>query len=81
MLNKKIIKKEVSVLHYLLLTTSKVMIGVGIGLGIASYYLYLQPYWIIILVLGLAILLPTLYILTKIENKEEAKLQKKMKRR
>lgn len=80
MLNKKLIRKEISVLQFILLFTGKVMIGVGIGIALASYYLYLQPLWVIIIMVGLLILLPTLYFLTKLEAKEEIILKKKLKK-
>ncbi len=78
MLNKKIIRKEISVLQFILLLTSKLMIGVGIGLVLASYYLYLQPLWMIIIILGLLVLMPTLYFLMKAEAKEEISLKNKL---
>jgi ABC-type microcin C transport system permease subunit YejE len=80
MFNKKIIKKEVSVLHFLLLTTSKVLIGIGIGLIIATYFWFAQPYWYLLILIGAAILIPTLYNLMKAEEKEEITLEKKLKK-
>ena len=79
MLNKKIIKKEISVLDFLLLTTSKLLIGVGIGLVIATHYYYVQPYWYLLVIFGAIILILTLYNLMKIEEVEEIRLKKRLK--
>ena len=80
-MDKKIIIKEVSLIHFLLLTTGKLMIGIGIGLMIASHYWYVQPYWFLVLILGLVILIPLLYRLMRAESKEEISLIKKIKKR
>jgi hypothetical protein len=80
MLDKKIIKKEISVLHFLLLATSKLLIGIGIGLVIATHYWFIQPLWFLMIITGGAILIPTLYHLTKAEVREEVKLTGKLKK-
>jgi hypothetical protein len=81
MLDKKLIKKEVSVLHFLLLTTSKLLIGIGLGLMIASHYWFAQPYWYLIILVGAIILIPTLYKLMAAEEKEEIVLKKRFKKK
>ena len=77
---KKIIKKEISLIHFLLLTTSKLLIGVGIGLMIATHYWYVQPYWFILILIGAIILLPILYYLMMTEGKEEIELKNELKK-
>ena len=72
--NKRIIGKEISLLHFLLLLTGKLFIGVGIGIMIASYAL---PYSFPLIFIGVLILLPTLYYLFKFE--EEIKLKRTLK--
>ncbi len=78
MLSKKIIKREISVIHYFLLTTSKLLIGMGIGALVATHFWFAQPYWYLLIILGAAMLVPTLYFLMKAEVKEELKLRKKL---
>lgn len=80
MLNKKIIKKEISVIHFILLLISKLLIGMGLGIIIASQFWHAQPYWYILIIVGAIILIPTLYTLMKCEVKEEVKLKKKLKK-
>ena len=80
MADKKTIKKEISVVHWLLLTTSKLLIGIGIGLIIATHFWYAQPYWYLLILLGAVILIPTLYNLMKIEKREEIQLKKRLKK-
>ncbi len=75
-LDKKIIRKEISLLHFVLLLTGKLFIGVGIGIMIASSAL---PYSFPLILIGVAVLLPTLYHLLKIEKKEEVVLKKKLR--
>ena len=75
-LKKKIIKKEITILHFFLLATGKLFIGVAIGIMIAQYAL---PYSFPLLVLGAAILLPVLYSLFKEENEEDKILRKEIK--
>lgn len=74
------IKKEISAVHWLLLTTSKLLIGIGIGIIIATHFWVAQPYWYLIILVGAVILIPTLYNLVKLEGKEEIKLKKRLKR-
>lgn len=78
MLNKKFIRKEISVLHFLLMLTGKLLIGIGIGIIIATHYWHAQPYWYLLAAVGVLILIPTLYSLMKIEAKEEMELKKKV---
>ena len=80
LLKKKIIKKEISILHFLVMTTSKLLIGIGLGILIVNYYWFLHPYWYIIILIGSLILIPTLYYLTITEEKEEIKLKKELKK-
>jgi amino acid transporter len=78
--DKKLIKKEISALHWLFLTTSKLMIGIGIGMIFATYIWSAQPYWYLLILLGALILAITLYTLAKAEEKEEIVLKKKLKK-
>ena len=78
-LNKKIIKREVSLIHYLLLSTSKIMIGIGLGLIIASYGWFAYPHFYMILFLGIIMLLPILLFLMKEEEEEEIRLKHHVK--
>jgi hypothetical protein len=80
MLNKKMIQKELSVLDFLLLTTSKLLIGIGIGIIVATHFWFAQPYWYILIIAGAAILIPTLYCLMVVEEKKEISLKKKLKK-
>lgn len=80
MVNKKLIKREISAIHWLLLTTSKLLIGIGIGVIFATHFWYAQPYWYLIIIIGVIILIPTLYSLMKMEDKEEIILKKKLKK-
>ncbi|MGM5488845.1 MAG: hypothetical protein ACQESG_07900 [Nanobdellota archaeon] len=79
MARKKLIKKEVTALHWLFLTTSKLLIGIGIGVIIATQFYFAQPYWYLIIIFGALIMVPTLYHLTLLEEKKEMKLKKKLK--
>ncbi len=76
-LQKKIIKKEISLIHFLFLTTSKLAIGIGVGASISKVAF---PYSYPLVVLGVSILLPTLIYLMKEEKKEEDFLKKKLKK-
>jgi len=76
MLNKKIIKKEITLLQFLLLITGKLLIGIGIGISIAYYAL---PYSIPLIIIGVLILLPIFYSLFRVEAAEEKYLEKKLK--
>lgn len=80
MFNRKIIKKEISLLNFLLTTTGKLLIGVGVGIVIATHYYIVQPLWYILIVLGALILYFALKALLKAEEKEEKSLEKKLKR-
>ncbi|MGM5484505.1 MAG: hypothetical protein ACQEP1_01385 [Nanobdellota archaeon] len=81
MLKKKIIKKEISLLHFLLLLTSKIFIGIGIGLIISSYVWIAQPVWYIFIILGGGVLFYTLHHLMMAEESKESELEKKVKRK
>ena len=78
MLNRKLIKREISTLHFLFLVTSKLLIGIGIGLVIATHYYFIQPYWYLWVIVGVVLLIPTLNYLMKEESQEELKLKKKL---
>jgi len=78
MVNRKLIKKEISALHFLFLATSKLLIGIGIGLVIATHYYFIQPYWYLWIIVGVILLAPTLYYLMKEESQEELKLKRKL---
>lgn len=77
MLKKKVIRKDVDVLHFMLMATSKLLIGVGIGLLIAVKFWYIQPYWALIILVGGILLFFTLYKLMSSEVKEESKLKRR----
>ncbi|MGM5484199.1 MAG: hypothetical protein ACQER9_04775 [Nanobdellota archaeon] len=81
MKRKKLLKKEMSVLHFILMTTGKLLIGIGIGLVVATNFWFAQPYWYFIILIGAIILLPTLYSLFMVEEKEEKILEKKLKKK
>ena len=76
MLFKKFLKKEVTVLHYILLSMSKIFIGLGIGIYIADYA---APFSLPLILIGGLVLLPTLNYLLTVEEKEEVKFEKKLK--
>jgi len=78
MLNRKLIKREISTLHFLFLVTSKLLIGIGIGLVIATHYYFIQPYWYLWVIVGVVLLIPTLNYLMKEESQEELKLKNKL---
>lgn len=80
MLNKKLLKKEITLLHYLILSTSKLLIGIGVGIAIASYYFFFQPYWYVLIIIGALMLFFMLYFLMKAEVNEEIKLEKKLRK-
>jgi hypothetical protein len=80
-MDNKIIIREISLLQFLLMTTSKLLIGIGLGLIIATNFWYAQPYWFLLIIIGAIILLPTLYSLMRIEGKKEISLIKKVKRK
>ena len=44
MVNKKLIKREISAIHWLLLTTSKLLIGIGIGVIFAAFLRFLMHF-------------------------------------
>jgi len=77
MLNKKIIKKEITLLHYIMLTTSKLLIGIGIGIWIAQAGF---PYTVPIIMAGVLILMPSLYFLFKEEKIIDEKLEKDLEK-
>ena len=76
--NKNLIKKEISALHFLFLTTGKLLIGIGIGLVVATHYYFIQPYWYLWVIVGVVLLIPTLNYLMKEESQEELKLKNKL---
>ena len=78
--NKKLIKKEISAIHWLFMITGKLLIGIGIGVLIATHYWHAQPYWFLMILVGAAILIPTLLSIMKIEEKEELKLSKELRK-
>ena len=80
-MDNKIIIKEISLLQFLLMTTSKLLIGIGLGLIIATNFWYAQPFWFILIIAGAIILIPTLYSLMRIEGKKEIRLMKSIKRK
>jgi hypothetical protein len=78
LLMKRMIKREIRVVHFLLLTTSKILIGVGIGLVLASYFWFAQPYWYFFILIGALILIPMLMVLMKDETVEERQLKREI---
>ena len=81
MASKKFIKKEISTLNFFLLITGKLLIGIGLGVMIATHFYAAQPYWFLAIFAGAAILIPTLYKLSRAEAKKEIELEKKVKKR
>jgi len=75
-IEKKIIRKEIKLIHFILSTTGKLFIGIGIGILISNWAL---PFSIPLIIIGVLILLPTLHFLFKEEKEEEQDLKKKLK--
>lgn len=73
MTKKSFIKKEITLFHFLMLTTSKLLVGAGVGLWIfhAGF-----PYTYPLIVIGAVILIPSLYFLFKKEKIKDEKLEK-----
>jgi hypothetical protein len=76
---KPFLKREITFLHFMLLATSKLLIGIAIGLILASSVWFVQPYWYLILIVGALILIPTLYVLMQDEKSEEDRLKKELR--
>ena len=72
MLNKYWIKKEISIIHLIMLITSKLMVAISIGSMVAGFTL---PYSYLILLFGVFILVPALITLFKKEEKLEERLE------
>jgi len=71
---RTLIRRPVTVLHFIILLIAKVTIGIGIGLGIAqSYFPYSYPF----IFIGILILVPTVYSLTAAESWEEKAFRKR----
>ena len=77
LLQKKIIRREISVLHFFLLLTGKLMMGISIGLSFTEIAF---PYSYPLFFLGISMVLPTLNYLMKEEIDEEKVLKKKLKK-
>ena len=77
LLQKIIIKKEIKLIHFLFLATSKLAIGIGIGMHFSKVAF---PYSFPLVALGASLFLPTLIYLMKEERKEEKVLKRKLKR-
>lgn len=77
LLRKKIIRKEINLFHYLMLTTGKLLVGMGIGTLIVQYAF---PYSYPLIIIGALILIPSLYYLFRFEKKEEKTLKKKLRK-
>ena len=77
-MKKSFIKTEISIIHFLFLITSKLLIGIGLGVLLVTKVWFAQPYWYIIVLLGVLILIPSLYYLMKVEAKKEINLRKKI---
>lgn len=73
MLSEKI---EISFLHFVFFLLSKLFIGIGIGLMLSGWAL---PYSFPIILIGVAIFLPTLYCWEKSDLGKEKKILKKLK--
>lgn len=84
-MEKRLLKKEVTVLHLLLIGTSKLMMGIGLGLIIASKFWYVPVHFhnfgLPLIFVGGVVLLITLYFLMKIEVKEETELESELKKK
>lgn len=61
-----------------LLLTGKLILGVGFGVVIASHFYYAQPYWFILVLIGVLLIYPVLFSLYRFEQRslsEEKKSQ------
>ncbi len=78
MASKLMIKKEISLIHLLMLLTSKLFIGISIGLSFSDFAL---PYSYILFIIGFLLFLPNISFLFKEERIIEKKLKKKLKKK
>jgi len=82
-MNKRLVKKEITLLHLLLIGTSKLIMGIGLGLIIAAKFWYLPMHFhtfgLPLIILGGVVLLLTLYFLMELEVKEETELEHELK--
>lgn len=76
-MNKKLIKKEISILHFILIFLSVGFIFAGILLKVLVYAL---PYSYPLIILGAVIVIPLFGYLMTTEEKEEIKLMKIVKK-
>jgi len=77
-IDKLLIKRELTVLNILALLIGKLFIGISLGMIISNYYL---PYTYPLLVIGIMLVLPGIYYLFKEENSLEKFLLKKLRKR
>lgn len=76
MLKKIWIKREISLIHLLMLLAGKLFIGISLGMVIAHVYL---PYTYPLMAIGILIFLPAIYFVFKEERDLEKDLEKKLK--
>lgn len=77
MLSKLAIKREISLMHLLILLTSKLFIGISIGLMFSDFAF---PYSYPLLLIGFLILGPALLKLFQEEVETDTSLEKKLKK-
>lgn len=78
MIDRLLIKRELTILNILALLVGKLFIGISLGMIISKYYL---PYTYPLLVIGIMFVLPGVYYLFKEENNLEEFLLKKLRRK
>ena len=78
MASKLMIKKEITLLHLLMLLTSKLFIGISIGLAFSDFAL---PYSYVLFIFGFLLLLPNISFLFKEQRIIEKNLKKRLKKK
>ncbi len=68
------IKREISYLNVLIFALGKLAIGIGIGIVLATKFLYIQPYWYVIFLVGAVLLLFSIHLLIKVSETAERSL-------
>ncbi|MBU1111849.1 MAG: hypothetical protein ABIG93_03070 [archaeon] len=77
MLKKIWIKREITLVHLLMLLAGKLFIGISVGMIISHVYL---PYTYPLMALGILIFLPSLYYAFKEERDLEKDLVEKLRK-
>ena len=78
MIDKLLVKRELTLLNILALLIGKLFVGISIGMMISHYYL---PYTYPLLIIGVMLVLPGIYYLFKEENAVEKFLLNKLRRK